>query len=235
MSRRLRCVGPGWLLVVIGSLAAGAAGAQAELVAKPELSAEERAQKQADKVLTFIKLLSVKPPPKRAAEAAPAQTANTAQAKPLPKAPPKVAGAAAVLAEARQPALAEAATQRPLDAAAPATLLAAASLSAAAVQPELLPPSTPSAPPQAEPEPPVLKLLSKVEPEIPRQLQADFKGGAVTVRFMVQTDGSVTQAQALQSSHKRLSLAAVTAVNQWRFAPLPAPREATVDIAFAIE
>jgi TonB family protein len=234
MSRRLRCVWPGWLLLAIGSLAAaGAALAQAELVAKPELSAEERAQKQADKVLTFIKLLSAKPQPKRAAaEAVPAQTAIPVQAKVLPKPLPKVAGAAAVPAEARQPALAEVDSQRLPDAAAPATLLAAASLSAAAVQPELLPPPTP---PQAEPEPPVLKLLSKVEPEIPRQLQADFKGGAVTVRFMVQTDGSVTQAQALQSSHKRLSLAAVTAVNQWRFAPLAVPREATVDIAFAIE
>ena len=133
-------------------------------------------------------------------------------------------GTVSVAAEARPLA--------PAGPAAPPVLFAAAQLTAAAVLPELLP-QTPSEP--AEPEPPVLQLLSKVEPEIPRQLQADFRGGAVTVRFMVQTDGSVMQAQALQASHKRLALAAVTAVNQWRFAPLPSPREATVEIAFAVE
>jgi TonB family protein len=216
---------------------ANAAFAQAETPLKPELSAEERAQKQADKVFTFIKLQSVKPSTKRAAAEPtapnpPVQTAGIAVAKVAPKPQAKVAAALEPrqLASAATPASPSVEAQRSQES--QPTLLAAASLTAAVVQPELLPQHP--APP-AEPEPPALQLLTKVEPEIPRQLQADFKGGAVTVRFMVQTDGSVMQAQAVQASHKRLAVAAVSAVNQWRFAPLPAPREASVDIAFALE
>jgi TonB family protein len=211
-----------------------AAAAQADEPAKPQLSAEERAQKQADRVFTFIRLHSEKPQAKRAApvEAAPSPAAAAAVAATQAKAPLKPPSKPAV-AEPRQTAAVEPPTPTPA-AEPPATLLAAASLSAASVQPELLPqPQAAARPP--EPEPPALQLLSKVEPEIPRQLQADFRGGSVTLRFMVQTDGSVAQAQALQSSHKRLTVAAIAAVNQWRFAPLPAPREATVDIAFAVE
>lgn len=219
----------------------GSAGAQTEEPAKPQLSAEERAQKQADRVFTFIRLHSEKPPAKRAVpvEAAPsvAPAVVSTQAKAPPKPPSKPAGAA--VAEPRQTAAVEPATPTPTPtptpaAEPPATRLAAASLSAASVQPELLP-QPQAAARQAEPEPPTLQLLSKVEPEIPRQLRSDFRGGSVTLRFMVQTDGSVTQALALQSSNKRLTVAAIAAVNQWRFAPLPAPREATVDIAFAVE
>ena len=232
MSRRWRCVQAGlpallmWFAWVAPSLA------QTDAAAKPELSAEERAQRQADKVFTFIKLQSVKvaPAPKRAAEPAPvpspSQTAQ-AQVKPSPKPQTKVTGVADLAAAAQaMPAVPAVADVNPIvtpEPARPAALLAAAS------------PSVATARAEPEPEPPALQLVSKVEPEIPRQLQADFKGGAVTVRFIVQTDGSVAQAQALQSSHKRLSVAAVAAVNQWRFAPVSAPREATVDIAFAIE
>ncbi|MCV2369803.1 energy transducer TonB [Roseateles oligotrophus] len=238
MSRRFACALPGLVVSLMGVFGTvNAAFAQAETPLKSELSAEERAQKQADKVFTFIKLQSVKPAAKRAAAepvapSPPVQTASIAVAKVAPKPQAKVAAAA----EPRQLASAAALASPSLDAqrsqeSQPA-LLASASLTAATAQPELLP-QRPA--PQAEPEPPALQLLTKVEPEIPRQLQADFKGGAVTVRFMVQTDGSVGQAQAVQASHKRLAMAAVTAVNQWRFAPLPAPREASVDIAFAVE
>ncbi len=206
---------------------------------KPELSAEERAQRQADKVFTFIKLQSGKPAAKRPAEvpspaAAPA-AANNNQA--LAKAPPKPQAKVPVLdaRPAPAPGLAAAVpaeSQASSDLNPQGVLLAAASPTAASVQAEILP--QPPAP-AVRPKPPALQLLSKVEPEIPRQLQADFKGGAVTVRFVVQADGSVSEAQALQASHKRLGLAAVSAVNQWRFAPLPAPREASVEIAFAVE
>ncbi|MDC8771810.1 TonB family protein [Roseateles albus] len=245
--RRLSCLGPGLpCLMMVLLLAAGSARAQADGPLKPELSAEERAQRQAEKVFTFIKLQSVKPAAKRASTDAlpattsanapaspPLQPANTAQAKPAankPLAKPAVAVAAA--AAGATSAAVEARPSAHAGPESPPVLLAAAQLTAAAAQPEPLP-QMPSEP--AEPEPPALQLLSKVEPEIPRQLQADFRGGAVTVRFMVQADGSVMQAQALQASHKRLALAAVTAVNQWRFAPLPLPREATVEIAFAVE
>jgi TonB family protein len=223
-----------WLLGALGW--AAAMPALADEPVKPPLSAEERAQKQADRVFTFIRLHTDKAPAKRVAPAEAAATPGPAvaiaatQAKALAKPQSKPALAGAAPADARPTASVEPAAE-PL---APATLLAAASLSAASVQPELLPQPQALAR-QAEPEPPALQLLSKVEPEIPRQLQADFKGGSVTLRFVVQPDGSVAQTQALKSSHKRLTVAAIAAVNQWRFAPLPAPREATVDIAFAVE
>lgn len=220
------------LFALLLGLFGWAAAAQADEPAKPPLSAEERAQKQADRVFTFIRLHSEKPQAKRVApvEAAPAVAVVNTQAKAPLKPPSKPAGAA--VAEPRQTAAVEPPT--PAAEPPPAALLATASLSAASVQPELLP-QPQAAARQPEPEPPALQLLSKVEPEIPRQLQADFRGGTVTLRFLVQTDGSVAQAQALQSSHKRLTVAAIAAINQWRFAPLPAPREATVDIAFAVE
>ncbi|WP_310386869.1 TonB family protein [Roseateles sp.] len=235
------CVRSGLLALLLASIGwAGSARAQAATVtatkpeASTELSAEQRAQKQADKVFTFIKLQSLKPAAKRAAPE-PAVASVQVKVAPKPQAKPAQAPTTTTTtnANADADADADADAEPPLPAAQPpATLLAAASLGAASVQPELLP-QPQAAPPAAEP--PALQLLSKVEPEIPRQLQADFKGGSVTLRFMVQTDGSVTQAQALQSTHRRLALAAITAVNQWRFAPLPAPREATVDIAFALE
>jgi TonB family protein len=239
MRGRFCCVRSGLLALLLGSMGwAGSARAQAQAPAtvnKPEagveLSAEQRAQKQADKVFTFIKLQSLKPAAKRAA---PEPAVANTQVKAAPTKPQaKPAQASPLSPDAQPSALAGADAGQPLpEAPQPAALLAAASLSAASVQPELLP--QPQATP-AEAEPPALQLLSKVEPEVPRQLQADFKGGSVTLRFMVQTDGSVTQAQALQASHRRLAMAAITAVNQWRFAPLPAPREAMVDIAFALE
>ncbi len=247
MSRRWNYAGAGLRPLVLSLVAwsgwAGGAQAQTDLPnAKAELSAEERAQKQADKVFTFIKLQSMKPIAKRAAAESPAPSppvqaasivvAKVTTPKPQAKAPAGGASEARQLASGAEVIGPSVESQSSLEADSQPILLAAASLTAATVQPELLP-DKPA--PLPEPEPPALQLLSKVEPEIPRQLQADFRGGAVTVRFTVQTDGSVMQAQALQSSHKRLAVAAVTAVNQWRFAPLPAPREATVDIAFSVE
>lgn len=105
------------------------------------------------------------------------------------------------------------------------TLVPAAPLAAAAQAVE--PP-----PPPAEDELP-LKLLSKVNPEIPRQLRGQsLHNGFAQVQFTVQPDGKVGQVQVIKASHARLGSAAVEAVRQWRFAPIPKPREAGVEIAF---
>ncbi len=50
---------------------------------------------------------------------------------------------------------------------------------------------------------------------------------------MVQPDGSVRNAEALKTSHRKMSVAALEAVNQWRFAPVAHAREATVEIGFS--
>jgi len=90
--------------------------------------------------------------------------------------------------------------------------------------------------PAPEPDPePMLKAIKMVEPDFPRQLQSTLRSGTVQVRFTVQPDGSVTRAEAVQTSHRRLNSAALDAVNQWRFAPIARAREATVELVFRVE
>lgn len=89
------------------------------------------------------------------------------------------------------------------------------------------------APAPAEPEEVQLKLLTKVEPAIPRQLLTQaIRNGFAQVQFTVAPDGSVSKAQVLKASHIRLGNAAVDAIKQWRFAPIPRAREAAVQVAF---
>jgi len=80
-----------------------------------------------------------------------------------------------------------------------------------------------------------LKLLSRVNPTIPRQLQqqSSFRDGFARVKFTVAPNGSVSKAETLKASHSRLGLAAVDAVKQWRFEPIAAPREVAIEFAFS--
>lgn len=217
------------------------AGAQND-PAKPE--GLERAQKAADAVFHWIKLNA----DKGATRATPAPA-------PAP-APAPVVRKAAPVAAAPRPAPAPTQANAP----APATALApppAAVVTAAEPEPEpepdrmpvmlasAAPIPAPAAPLVAaakavEPPPPPaeeaevpLKLLVKVDPTIPRQLQAQsFRNGFAQVQFIVAPDGTVSQAQAIKASHQRLGTAAVDAVKQWRFAPIPKAREAAVEVAF---
>jgi len=117
-----------------------------------------------------------------------------------------------------------------LSQAAPATQLAAA-LPSAASRPLETQPSSIAAAAVADEEP-VLKLIHRVEPKLPRRLMTDFNGGTVLLRFVVQADGSVKQAEAMRSTSSRLSVVAVDAVSQWRFEPISRPREGRVEIGF---
>ena len=91
----------------------------------------------------------------------------------------------------------------------------------------------PPKPAEEEAEEP-LKLLAKVEPAIPRQMQqqGNFRTGFAQVQFTVGPDGMVQQASVIKASHSRLGTAAVEAVKQWRFAPIRKSREAAVEVAF---
>jgi TonB family protein len=207
----------------------------------PKADGLERAQKAADAVFHWIKVNADKgasrtqpsppppPPPapaptrKPAAVAAaptPAPAAAPAQARADAPAAAPVAAPVAARSEPepeRTPVLLAAAAPTPE----PAAPLAAA---ARAVEP---PPA-----PAEEAEVP-LKLLVKVNPAIPRQLQQQsFRNGVVQVQFTVAPDGSVSQAHAVKVSHSRLGTAAVDAIKQWRFAPIPKAREAAVEVAF---
>ena len=211
----------------------------------PKADSLERAQKAADAVFHWIKVNADKNPrpapppaprkpapvaaaPREAPAPAPTpvrlQVEAAAPAPALPEPAPAPAITAAASEPERTPVVLASAPPLPQ----PATPLAAA---ARAVQP----PPPPPPPPAEEAEVP-LKLLVKVEPVIPRQLQAQsFRNGFAQVQFIVAADGTVVQAQATKSSNPRLAAAAVEAVRQWRFAPIPTAREAAVEVAFRNE
>lgn len=203
----------------------------------------ERAQKAADAVFHWIKVNADKNP-RPAPPPAPRKPAPVAAAPREAPAPAPTPVRVQVEAAAPAPALPEPA---------PAPLPA---ITAAASEPERTPVVLASAPPLPQPAAPLaaaaravqpppppaeeaevpLKLLVKVEPVIPRQLQAQsFRNGFAQVQFIVAPDGTVVQAQATKSSNPRLGAAAVEAVRQWRFAPIPTAREAAVEVAFRNE
>ena len=223
------------------------AGAQTE---SPKAESLERAQKAADAVFHWIKLNADKgatrQQPAAAPAPAPAPTPKKAAAvaatpKATPAAAPSVAAAPAANAAATaQPAVTAAALptpeqepdRTPVVLASAATTPAPAAPMAVAAQAAEPPPK---AAPQEEAEEP-LKLLFKVEPSIPRQLQqGNFRTGIAQVQFTVAPDGTVQQASVLKASHTRLGNAAVEAVRQWRFAPIRKAREAAVEVAFSTD
>lgn len=211
-------------------LGAGLAQAQAQAPnqatpapapARAELSPAERAQRDADKVFHWIRLSAEKPAAVARPPVVSAKPAGAPKSAPLPPRPPARAEVQTAAA--------------PVEAAPPPTLLAVAASAP-------LDPPLPAPPEMAAPAPLLeavqelpLTLLSRVEPQIPRQLLGSLQQGSVLVRLEVRPDGSVGRAEAVQATHKRLGQAAVEAVLQWRFAPISAPRQANVELGFQLE
>lgn len=228
---------------IAGALMALAQAANAQNDAT-KAAGMERAQKAADAVFHWIKLNADKgasrqtqppppppppPAPRKATAPAPKPAAAPAQSAAVAPTPAPVQAQAPTAASVPVAAHAEPEQERApvvLAAAAP-TPAPAAPLAAAAKA------VAPSPAPVDEAEVP-LKLLVKVEPAIPRQLQQQsFRNGFAQVQFTVAPDGSVAKAQAIKASHSRLGNAAVDAIKQWRFAPIPKARDAAVEVAFA--
>lgn len=247
-------------LLLSSLLALAAAGVLAQTPPasdRDKLSDAERARRDAEKVFSFIKFHTVRP----AAPAAAARPAPPARPAAAPQAAAAAAAAgtaaAAPLAAAPAPSPAPAALASvPAPAAAPAALAPSTPTAAQGLgtpQPGI------SQPPQAEPAPslpntsaaaalpePVpapepddevpLKLLAYTPPEMNAQVM-DALGSrpvVVPVRFTVQPNGRVSEARSLATGGvpRRVAQAAVRAVQQWRFEPIPAVREVDVEIAF---
>jgi len=184
------------------------------------------------------------PAPVAARKAAPAPAPVAAAPAPKPAATPTPAtapAAAPVVATAPAPAPVMAAPPNKLAATAPASesprpvLLASAAPTPtpAAPLPAAARAAEPPAPAEEEAEEVPLKLLSRVNPAIPRQLQqTSFRNGFARVKFTVAPDGTVSSAETLAASHARLGTAAVDAVKQWRFAPIATAREVAIEFAF---
>lgn len=237
-------------LALLLSVTAPSVFAQSAETDKAKLSASERAQRDADKVFHWIKLNSSAP--RQAAAPAPAPTAAPAPARKVAQQEaPAVAPAPSAIRETVTPVTAKAAAPAAAPVTAPAVAAAPVPAAASEALPErtqialapptatrsiATPPPAPAPAKVAEPEPDLpLELISRVEPDIPRQLLASLRNGSVHVRFDVQPDGSVRNAEAIKSNHKRLAQAAVAAVTQWRFKPVPRAREATVELGFQLE
>ena len=90
-------------------------------------------------------------------------------------------------------------------------------------------------PPEPDDEPAQLQLLRKVDPEYPRALLQQQRQGSVLVQFIVQPDGRTDAVQALRSPDRKLSAAAVKAVQQWKFAPITTARQVSVEIGFQVD
>jgi len=221
------------LVVAALAAASGAAFSQATPPAPAasagNSAAAERATREADKVFQWIRIHSDKPRKSATAN-------NTAAEKPVAAAAPSAHPAKATAKAAPKDdgitetvqALPVAATSKPAEPP-PASTTVAAKTDATAPK---LPPVT--SPPAVE-EDLALTPVVKTDPDFPATLMRQLRKGLVQVSFTVQPDGSVSQAQAVSSTHPRLAPAAIATVQQWRFQPLHHAQQAVVDLGFNLD
>lgn len=249
-------VAPTGALLLACALATAPAWAQTAVPSASAASAAERAQKETDRTMYWIRVLASKPAPvKPAAAPVPAPVATTAAApKPAPVAAAAPAKAAteprekvkatpppttvAAAPEAAPPTVGRAS---PAGQAAPAREVSepvaasvngldngAAAAPAAAPLPEVAPP------PAEEPDEGLVQIKS-VQPDFPTAIVRRVHRGNVEVKFEVEPGGKVVEATVVQSSHSRLNDAALDAVKQWQFKPGTRYHTAAVNLKFDID
>jgi outer membrane biosynthesis protein TonB len=76
------------------------------------------------------------------------------------------------------------------------------------------------------------ELLYIVEPDIGPRLLELLSRSEVVVEFTIRADGSVTGVQVLPPVPRQWVPVVTAAVEQWRFAPLPASRRHRVQLVF---
>ncbi len=80
-----------------------------------------------------------------------------------------------------------------------------------------------------------LKPIAQPKPDFPGDVMAKLGKGAVTLRFVVQPDGTVSAPEILSSSHRRLNPPALAAIALWRFEPVQVARTAQVELGFDLD
>ncbi len=84
--------------------------------------------------------------------------------------------------------------------------------------------------------PPPLTLLRRVEPMLsPDLLDNRLNSAKVVVAFTVTASGEVSNLSIASTTDSRLNRAVLRALQAWRYAPIPEPREHMVSFAFATE
>ena len=251
-----RCV-----LLLAGAAASAATFAQVMAPSAAASAAADRAQKETDRTMYWIKVLAATPAPKPAAAKPAAVAAAPAAPKP---APVRVASASPVATPTAAPSTADLAnasaasvvTPAPVAAAAPSLAAATgaghvgnasamtsggldAGVSSGAIGAGLAAPAA-TAPqievPVAEEEPdPGLIMVKSADPEFPIASMRRLRKGEVEVKFEVGPDGVVDVVTVMKTTSASLNAAAVDAVRQWRFKPTPKGHTALVDLAFNLD
>jgi TonB family protein len=231
----------------LGALWSGAALAQA--AASPpqvdESKIPEWVKRQArSPYKVIIESNSVKAKPAPAPTPAPAK--DDASAKLVAKKPlPLKAAAPAADADKNAPLAAATATPpsaatgnvaRPAGAESPLGNTVAPAPTAPQVNDPAPPPPATSSARLAPAEPPPLTLVKRIEPVLPADLlDSRLNTAKVVVAFTVTMSGEVSNLSVASTSDPRLSRSVLRAVQAWRYAPIPEPREHMVSFAFATE
>jgi TonB family protein len=194
----------------------------------------ERVQREASDVFRWIKVHTDKPrkvveiKPASKPDVAAASTDNSAPAPAPAKGDKKTASApASVTAPTPTAPPVELAVERPIatatSQATPVAVVASVPVAEAVVETVV--------PEPIEVEKP-LQPIAQPEPKFPVDVVAELGKGSVTLRFMVQADGTVSEPEVLSSSHRRLNRPALEAVALWRFEPISEPRKTQVELVF---
>jgi protein TonB len=249
--------------VLLLACAAASTATLAQVVAPSAAAsaAADKAQKETDRTMYWIRVLATTPAPKPAAAPRPAPAPAPAPKVAAAPAPERVKVAAAAPTPAPAPTSADVANAvpSPVVAAAPAATapsLAAATgaagntsamstagvdagVSSAGVAGSLVAPSA-SAPqidvPVAEEEPdPGLIMIKSADPQFPIATMRRLRKGEVEVKFEVGPDGVVDVVTVMKTTSPSLNAAAVEAVRQWRFKATPKGHTAMVALAFNLD
>ena len=251
-------------LVLAGAVAC--AGSHAQVPAVPTLSAasgaaSDRAQKESERTLYWIRVLAEKPAAPKATERKPAaatpkepQSSNSAAVAAVEARPPGhvKAASSAPAGRSNAPSVVAAAVEPPrlaagrggnhAAAAASDDLGARVALPAAAnalpgsiVVPAPAPGPEVNAAPEIDEPDPGLIMISSADPKFPMSAMHRLRQGEVEVRFEVGSDGRVEAASVVKTSSPTLNNAALDAVRQWQFRPTPHGHTAVVDLAFNLD
>jgi hypothetical protein len=98
--------------------------------------------------------------------------------------------------------------------------------------------SVPAQVPMTAPAPELARptLITRVDPDPPARLLTEFGASTViTADLTIKPDGSVSQVVIVTPNTRSLGRYVVTALRQWRFAPLPSERVWRVELVFRTE
>lgn len=225
-------------LLVAASWSLTSAPALAQTTPSPsEVAPSERAKRDADKVFHWIMIQG-----DRTRKAPAAAAKDTKDDRPAAK-PTRVAAPEAGPTRSRPEATVAAATpgsskpaEAPTDAPAPSPVADAPKPNAGLARTETTP-AAPAVPAVdlADHAPQTLVALAQPAPQFPVNLMRTLRRGTVQVRFDVQTDGSVSNLEVLQTTSPRLNNAALEAIARWRFQPVSKMQTGAVEVGFDLE